>query len=208
MGRAGEGQAIMLRVVVEAGHGSGDPGAVGPGGITEAEVVAIVARALALRTDEAVRYEVKRRPTKIMGGLNAVLNAIRRNQPDVVISLHCDAGASNRHEGAVYYLKSDEMKVRGLASAKLADLIRQRMIGNVAETVTVKTAPILRARPDGSTYLLTPGILHRTAKRAAVLIELGFISDPHVAAAFASPKWQWNAGRVIDEALREWAKAA
>lgn len=198
---------MTLRVVIEASHGAGDSGAVGPGGITEAEVVAIVARSLALRTDEVVRYEVKRRPSKLLGGLNAVLNALRRNQPDVVISLHANAGASNRHEGTVYYLRSDEMKVRGLASAKLADLIRQKMLRQIAETVTVKTAPILRGNPDGSTYWLTPGILHRTAKRAAVLIELGYISDPHVAAAFASPKWQWNAAHAIDSAVREWAKA-
>ena len=182
-----------MRVVLEPGHGQGDPGAVGEGGITEAEVVTQLVRTMVLRTDENIRYEPKRRAPKLLGGLLALLNALRRNRPDVVMSIHCDWRGGR---AAVYYWEKDPDVARMLASSKLADAVRTRLRDATGGEVLVRTAPYMR---EGK--LFTPGILVRTALRAAVLVEAGPIGP-----VMATGRWQWSVTDALDRGLRDWRK--
>jgi len=66
-----------------------------------------------------------------------------------------------------------------------------------------KAAPYARRKPDGSVVQFTPGILRETARVAAVLIEVGFISDAHVEAAMRTVPWVRSCAAAIDRAVRE-----
>jgi len=54
--------------------------------------------------------------------------------------------------------------------------------------------------------LFTPGILVNTAKRAAVLVEMGFVSDIHVAEAMNTIGWVARTATALDAGIRQWAK--
>jgi N-acetylmuramoyl-L-alanine amidase len=71
------------------------------------------------------------------------------------------------------------------------------------DSTKVMTAPIERA--DGK-KASTPGVLRGRATRAAVLVELGFIGVPAMAASMATSEWQSRAACGVDAGLREWLK--
>jgi len=191
-----------MRICVEAGHGGLDPGAVCDH-VCEADITAAVARRLAARG-----YEAKRQPAGLLRlpGLRALLAALHRNEPDVVVSLHCNSSPDdpNRHEATVYYWVGDPNWGRRSASGQLARLLLATLSDpahRIAEEVTLATAPISRA---GGKQLV-PGIL-RYGRLAAVLIEMGFLSDEHARLAMQTAEWQERAAAAIDAGLRGWAE--
>jgi N-acetylmuramoyl-L-alanine amidase len=190
----------MTRVVIEVGHGGGDPGAV-VDGVAEADVTRAVAQRLAARLDDAVTYALKRRApgTGMYAGLRGLLRALRQNPPDVVVSLHCDSSASDPqvHRATVYWWEGDANAARRGASATLARcLARELEAGHAAQVAVVKAAPYAR----GGTQLV-PGIL-RTGRRAAALVEMGYLSDAHARAAMVTAAWQERAAEAIDRGVR------
>lgn len=196
-----------MRIVVNPGHSVSDPGAPGPDGLSEAHVVQQVAAVMA-----ALGYETKRQPAGAKG-LGVLLGALHANPPDVLVSLHCNGyewkAGHCIHECHVYYWTEDPDRARWAASRALAGTMAAVSMGHdgFASHGLAKCAPILRCRPDGSTYELLPGVLRKCATRAAVLVELGFVSDPHVAAAMRTPAWIDRTAHALDRAIKSWAAA-
>jgi N-acetylmuramoyl-L-alanine amidase len=168
------------------------PHEVAADGLTEAWVVTQIARQMAALGG----YEVKRQGRSLL----LLLLALRRNKPDLLLSLHCNAGSTNLHECHAYYWGQEPDLTLHRESQRLADIIARRAQGTFAERALMKSFPIAR---DGKPF--TPGILVRTARTAAVLVELGFISDPHTAAAMRTLSWQGRVVSALDQAIREWA---
>ena len=182
-----------MRIVINPGHSQQyDPGAVAADGLTEAWVVTQVARGMGALGG----YELKRQGRS----LPLLLAALRLNKPDLLISLHCNAGSSNLHECQVYRWADDPNPSLRRESLRLSGLIANRAQGGFAEKAVVRTFPIER---QGRQF--TPGVLVRTSRIAAVLVELGFISDPHTAAAMRTLSWQGRVVSALDQAIREWA---
>jgi hypothetical protein len=136
-----------------------------------------------------------------------MLLALLRNPPEVLVSLHCNGfdwkPGHCIHECHIYYWAEDPDRTRWAASRDLAGTMAAVAMGHdgFAEHGLVKCAPILRQRPDGSTYWLMPGVLRKKAKRAAVLVELGFISDPHVEASMRDPAWIRRTAKALTRAI-------
>ena len=191
-----------MRYVINAGHESiRDKGAPGAAGVPEATINREVARALCALSDAAVTYEPKGQGIL---GLWTLTRALRANPPDVLVSLHCNAAQKHPpciHEGQVYYWASDPDSERRACSLGLASAIREHAEGLMSERVTIRTAPYNR---DGKPF--TPGILVNTATRAAVLLEMGFISDVHVAKAMNTAGWVARTASALDSGIRQWAK--
>lgn len=188
-----------LQVVVEPGHGGKDPGAVGHT-TTERDVVTAVAQSLAGHfSGAAVTYILKRRnffPDLLRG----LLRWIRRRRPPVVLSLHCDSAPGEHHRATVRWWAQDpdsrrEALSRGLAALIANELQRQ----SVATSAGAVSCPYER---DGRPY--TPGVLINTARDAAVLVELGFISDVHVEATMITPGWVQRAASALDTGIRSY----
>jgi len=191
-----------MRFVINPGHEQiRDKGAPGAAGVPEATINREVARALCALSDATITYEAKRQGVV---GLWMLTRALRANPPDALVSLHCNAAKHHPpciHEGQVYYWASDPDSERRACSLGLASAIREHAEGLMSERVTIRTAPYNR---DGKLFL--PGILDGTAKRAAVLVEMGFISDRHVAEAMNTAGWVARTASALDNGIRQWMR--
>lgn len=194
-----------MRVVVNPGHHPiTDPGATGPTGLRERDVVREVTLALCPLAAGEIVYEPKRQG---LLGLYTLTWALHRNPADVVVSLHCDSAEHPPciHECRVIYWTEDLDRARAERSRQLAESIRVHAQGTFAEKARLLSAPYARRRRDGSTYQLTPGILVRTAKLAAVAVELNFVSDIHVETQMRTAHWVVRAAVALNAGVRYWA---
>jgi len=177
-----------MRIVVNPGHSDYEPGALGPNGLTEASVNQQVA--IRLRD---MGYECKRQGRF----LSALTVGLRANKPDVLVSLHCNAGTTNRHECLVFYWLDDPDGRKRDLSHRLAAVIADHARGRFAEMAQPAVFPVWR---DDKWF--TPGIVKGTFKRAGVVVEMGFISDPHVETAMRQSSWADRAAQAIDAGIR------
>jgi len=187
----------MMRVVIEPGHGGKDPGAVGPNGLCERDVITEVSHFLASKGGDGIEYILKRRTA--FPSLAALFAWMSRFKPDVILSLHCDSAAATHASAIVWCYDPD--KDRYCRSALLADTILAGLCSHIGGPTRVLTAPYLRRRPDGSTYMLLPGVLRGRALRASVLVELGPMHP-----RMAEVEWQSRAACGVDAGLRRWVK--
>jgi N-acetylmuramoyl-L-alanine amidase len=96
-------------VAVDAGHGGEDPGAIGPSGTREKDVVLQIARRLAARIDERPGMRaVMIRDGDYYVGLRERIQKARAAKADLFVSLHADAFSDRRVRGtSVYALSSN-----------------------------------------------------------------------------------------------------
>jgi N-acetylmuramoyl-L-alanine amidase len=101
-------------VVLDPGHGGEDPGAIGPGGTREKDVVLQVALLLRERINaRADMRAVMTREGDYFVPLNARVQKARRVQADLFISIHADAFYTPRPQGASVFALSE----RGASSS-------------------------------------------------------------------------------------------
>lgn len=100
-------------IMIDPGHGGIDPGAVGPGKITEKTIVLAVAREVKTVLDASGRYDVRlTRATDTFIPLDKRVALSKQAQADIFISLHADT-IDNAHlarsiRGASVYILSDK----------------------------------------------------------------------------------------------------
>lgn len=109
-------------VAIDPGHGGEDPGATGPGGTHEKDVVLAIGRRLAA----LVRKAPGMRPLMTRDGdyyvpLRKRMEIARRNHADIFVSIHADAYRGHRARGASVYALSQ----RG-ASSEAARMLAER----------------------------------------------------------------------------------
>ena len=195
----------MTRVVVNPGHSISDPGAIGRTGLTEAEVAQKVARCLVALSGDGVGYEPKRQPPG-KKGLGILLETLRANPPQLLLSLHCNAHEWRPgkciHEARFYWWSEDPDMWRRGRSLKLGfELVVAAREGRMAAQAKTVSAPYARVW-KGETMQFLPAILRQTATVAVSLAELGFITDPHVETAMRTVEWQGRAACALDAWIR------
>lgn len=122
-----------LVVAVDAGHGGEDPGAIGPNGTREKDIVFQIARRLAAMIDERPGMRaVMVRDGDYYIGLRERVEKAREAQADLFVSLHADAFRDHRARGASVYTLS-----RNGASSEHARWLAERenaadLIGGVS----------------------------------------------------------------------------
>lgn len=175
-------------VVIDPGHGGMDPGAGSGGPITEAELSLTVALKLrALLEEQGVGVVMTRDDDTLPGA--TVLEAIETRaamatpEHELFVSIHAAAATDNPHpNGLTSWIarsvgEGEEGAARHAASRLLAESIHGRLIAATGAL-------------DRSIQRADFALLWRVQHIPAVLVELGFLSNPREAALLASEDYQ------------------
>lgn len=200
--------SLKKTVVIDAGHGGKDPGAIGSNGY-EKDVTLAAALALKARLERTGRYRVvMTRSADVYVPLETRVPIARKSGADLFISLHADSGPTTSTRGASVYTLADRAVAR---SAKLvskddwfmkAGLQGDRGVSGILFDLTqrstknrsAKFAEMLLDRiSDGDMMLLRRS--HREAGLAvllapdvpAVLLEMGFVNNAEDEAFLRDP---------------------
>lgn len=165
-------------IVVDAGHGGIDPGAVGASGALEKDINLAIAKRLShiLSQAGAVVIMTREEDTCYSGkkktDLDARIALARDHEADAYLSIQGNAIKSSKWSGAqtFYHPKSEESK-------KLAVFIQQDM-GHVLKNTKRK------ARPHTEAYIL------KQLKMPTVVVEVGFLSNPREERMLNDPYYQ------------------
>lgn len=207
----------LIVVALDPGHGGEDPGAVGPSGLKEKDVVLAVALQLRERLNALPNMRVMMtRDADFFVPLNDRVRKARRVQADLFVSIHADAFFTPKARGASVFALSE----RGATSSAARWMANREnaadMVGGV--NVAVKDAGVLRALLDMSTtaqirdslklgdevlgQIGRVGQLHKHQVEQAgfavlkapdvpsILVETAFISNPEEESKLRDPEFQ------------------
>ncbi len=165
----------LVIVALDPGHGGEDPGAIGPGGTREKDVVLQIA----LRLRDRINLQPNMRAyltrdADFFVPLHIRVQKARRVQADLFISIHADAFFTARPQGASVFALSD--KGASSSAAKwMADKENSAdLVGGV--NVKVKDAQVAKALLDMST---TAQISDSLKLGSAMLGEIGAVGKLH-----------------------------
>ena len=219
-------------VVIDAGHGGRDSGAVGTISV-EKDINLAAARSLADQLGRSGRYKVVlTRASDVYVPLESRVRIAQRAGADLFISIHSDSGPETALKGASVYTLSDKatqrsarfvsgdnwfMKASLTGDQGVRDILfdlTQRATRNrsavFAQTLLTHIegkAPLLRRshRDAGFMVLLAPDV-------PAVLLEMGFVSNPEDEARLRDPAGRSRlmaaVARAVDEHFGETMRLA
>jgi N-acetylmuramoyl-L-alanine amidase len=166
----------LIVVALDPGHGGEDPGAIGPSGLREKDVVLAVARQLRDRLEQEPRLRVlMTRDGDFFVPLQERVRKARKVGADLFVSIHADAFLRPQARGASVFALSD-----GAASSAAARWMAQKenaadAVGGL-NNVAVKDSTVLRTLLDMST---TAQIKDSLALGSDVLGQLGKVGKLH-----------------------------
>ena len=207
----------LVIVALDPGHGGEDPGAIGPGGTREKDVVLQIALRLKDRINQQPNMRAfLTRDADFFVPLGVRVQKARRVQADLFISIHADAFFTERPQGASVFALS-EKGASSSAARWIADKENSAdLVGGV--NVKAKDAQVQQALLDMSTAaqisdslklgsamlgeIGNVGKLHKPKVEQAgfavlkapdipsVLVETAFISNPEEEARLRSESYQ------------------
>ncbi|MEP7297907.1 MAG: N-acetylmuramoyl-L-alanine amidase [Burkholderiales bacterium] len=207
----------LIVVAIDAGHGGEDPGASGPSGLHEKDVVLQIAKQLRDRIDSLPNMRAMlTRDADFFVPLHDRVRKAQRVQADLFVSIHADAFITPQARGASVFALS-----QGGATSAAARWMANRenqadLIGGV--NITAKDASVMRALLDMSTtaqirdsmklggevlgQIGRVGKLHKGSVEQAgfavlkapdipsILVEAAFISNPDEESKLRDPGYQ------------------
>ena len=207
----------LVIVAIDPGHGGEDPGAVGPSGLREKDVVLAIALQLRerLNSNNAMRAMLTRDADFFVPLEQRVAKA-RRVQADLFVSIHADAFFTPQARGASVFALSD----KGASSSAARWMAERENAADLVGGVNLKAADatVMRALLDMSTTAQIKdslklgnevlarigqvGRLHKGSVEQAgfavlkapdipsILVETAFISNPEEESRLRDPQYQ------------------
>jgi N-acetylmuramoyl-L-alanine amidase len=190
-GQVGQSQSKRFLVVIDAGHGGWDPGAIGYYGTREKDVnlnIARFIRLLGLYDDEIsivlTRSDDRYIPHRERTGLANRLRA------DLFVSVHANAHPRSSATNGIEVLVHDDTGLRTYPQNRELALLLQRRLTRTLDATD-------------------RGIKHQTlfirwAEMPAVLIETGFLTNPTEELKLRSFSYQWAVAETIFNTIKEY----
>lgn len=191
---------IGKTVVVDPGHGSPDPGAIGPGGSKEKDNNLAIARYLAVELEAAGAKVVLTRnddnspayapgtPYTQRGDLQKRVDIANENNADLFISIHNDSWQTA--QGTTTFYSSENPS--GSPSYKLAQYIQSGLTQEIGtKNLGVK---------DSRLYVL------RNNTMPAVLVEVAFISHPTEEKQLSDNAFREKAAQGISQGIQAYIR--
>ncbi|MGB9791034.1 MAG: N-acetylmuramoyl-L-alanine amidase family protein [Thermacetogeniaceae bacterium] len=160
-------------VVVDPGHGGSDPGCVGCSGVYEKNVNLEVAKRLAFYLTQAGATAILTRDGdyELSDGLEGRIWLVRQHKADIFVSIHANSISSARWWGAqTFYHPRDR------EGQRLAALIQDELLKGLGQSY--------RWILDEDFYVL------RNAGVPAVMVEVGFLSNPREERMLSQAEYQ------------------
>ena len=231
-----QGATPLRTIVLDAGHGGHDSGAVGPGGLMEKELVLEVTRRVArLLTDRLGVKVLLSRDGDHFVTLRDRTSFANRERADLFVSIHANAHRVVASEGVeIYFLSSEatDNAARQVAAAEnsvvqfekaanggaagRADIVKtilwdlaqsefQTESSRLAETVLDSMTESLRIPNRGvkqAGFYVLGG-----AAMPAILIEVGFVTNPREEKRLKDPRYRDEIARAIVTGLADYKRA-
>jgi N-acetylmuramoyl-L-alanine amidase len=203
------------RVVIDAGHGGHDTGAIGPGGVREKDITLQIAQRIRdkLNTELPSVEVIMTRDDDRTLALQDRTNTSNAAAADLFISIHCNASPSRRVRGVeTYYLNITndkyEMKLAARENAELGEgsisdldfiLADLAMKSNVDDSVRLGRAvqknimtKLHKTWPDVPDLGLKHALFYVLMgnKMPSILVETSFLSNRQEEKRLASPGYQ------------------
>ncbi len=221
----------LLIVALDPGHGGEDPGAIGPTGLREKDVVLAIALALRdrLNAQPGVRAMLTR-DRDFFVPLHERVAKARRVQADLFVSIHADAFTRREARGASVFALS----TRGATSTMARLMAQKENAADLVGGVNLKVADrqVMQAMLDMSTtaqirdslqlgqqvlrHIGKVGRLHKPRVEQAgfavlkapdipsILVETAFISNPEEEALLRDPKFRERLVDALATGIRRW----
>ena len=165
----------LVIVALDPGHGGEDPGAIGPGGTREKDVVLQIALRLRDRINQQPNMRAYlTRDADFFVPLHVRVQKARRVQADLFISIHADAFFTDRPQGASVFALSDKGATSSSARWMADKENSADLVGGV--NVKAKDSQVQKALLDMST---TAQINDSLKLGSAVLGEIGAVGKLH-----------------------------
>ena len=199
-------------IVLDPGHGGSETGAVGAGGTAEADLTLLIAKALRIELRRRLRVEVVMTRTENVDiPLESRTAIANENQADLFISLHLNSSFGSSPRGAETYFLSREasdQQAAALAAAENAtapgdanpELELQMILWDLAQSYHLaksqRFASLVQEELNLALGLRDRGVKQAPftvlmgAKMPAVLVELGFLSNPEEEERLQSPVYR------------------
>ena len=221
----------LVIVAIDPGHGGEDPGAIGPSGLREKDVVLAISRQLRdeLNKTRGLRVMLTRNGDYFVP-LHERVRKARRVQADLFVSIHADAFMRPEARGASVFALSDRGATSTAARWMAERENRADVIGGV--NLNVADAQVMRALLDMSTAAQIKdslklgrevlgrigrvGRLHKRQVEQAgfavlkapdipsILVETAFISNPEEEDKLRDPEYQRELVQAIATGIRRY----
>jgi N-acetylmuramoyl-L-alanine amidase len=225
----------LRTIVLDAGHGGHDPGATGPGGLMEKEIVLDVTRRVARLIEDRLDIKVLlSRDADHFVTLKDRTSFANRQRADLFVSIHANAHSLATQEGVeTYFLSSEATDIAARQTAALENSVVQlekpaQRAGNgrqdVLKTILwdlmqseflTESSRLAEVVQDAMTRSLR--IPNRGVKQAgfyvlggaampAILVEIGFVTNPREERRLREPKYRDEIARAIFSGIAEYKR--
>lgn len=223
-------QGGFRTVVIDPGHGGSEIGAVGPSGITEKEIVLDIAHRLSDLIVERLGLDVRLTRDGDIDKPKDERTAFANNlRADVFISIHANSYRGQGVHGAETFFLSDRatddnarrlaavennaLQLQGPASG---DDGLQMLLWDMAQTAHLQESAVLAEMIQSNLNRLggtsdrgikqAPFIVLKGANMPAVLVEVGFLSNPEEERMLADPAHRQRLADALFASLSEYRR--
>jgi N-acetylmuramoyl-L-alanine amidase len=227
----------LRTIVLDAGHGGHDPGATGPGGLMEKEVVLDVTRRVARMVEDRLDLKVLlSRDADHFVTLKDRTSYANRERADLFVSIHANAHPLASQQGVeTFFLSSEATDIAARQTAALENSVVQlekptnmrvgggkpdflkAILWDLAQSdFLIESSRLAEVVQDSITRSLR--IPNRGVKQAgfyvlggaampAVLIEIGFVTNPQEERRLRDSKYRDELARAIFAGIAEYKRA-
>lgn len=226
------GAAPLALIVLDAGHGGHDPGARGPNGVQEKDVVLDVTKRAARMIEDGLGVKVLlTRSTDVFVPLRDRTNFANKQRADLFVSIHANAHPRAVSEGVETYFLSSEatdnearqiaaiengvVQLENPQSRQKTDLLKSILWDLAQSEFQQESSVLAETVQDSMTQSLR--LINRGVKQAgfyvlggaampAILIEIGFLTNPKEERKLASAEHREAIARAIYASLSEYKR--
>ena len=231
--RGKNGGAPPLKLIVlDAGHGGHDPGAKGPNGVQEKDVVLDVTKRAARMIEDGLGIKVVlTRSTDVFVPLHDRTNFANKQRADLFVAIHANAHPQSVSEGVETFFLSSEatdnaarqtaaiennvVQLESPQSRQKTDLLKSILWDMAQSEFQQESSFLAETVQDSMTQSLR--LVNRGVKQAgfyvlggaampAILIEIGFLTNPKEEKKLASSEHREAIARAIYAGLAEYKR--